>query len=116
MDMRYKLRILGGPILNALVLLGDNQSTITSCSIPSSILKNKHNAIAYHRVREAVAAGIVTLKYIKSEYNLADAMTKPLNGHQNYSLWKTCLLKPLQGKGRYQHLMHPHSHGHDILS
>ena len=104
MDMRYKLRMLGVPIENASVLLGDNQSAITSCSIPSSNLKKKHNAIAYHRIREAVAAGIVTLKYIISGSNLADSLTKALPGNLHYNLWKNYLLKPLQEKGEYQHI------------
>ena len=39
MNIRYKLRMLGVPVEGASVLLGDNQSVITSCSIPSSNLK-----------------------------------------------------------------------------
>ena len=96
MDLRYKLRMLGVPIKEASVMIGDNQSTITSCSIPSSNLKKRHNAITYHRVGEAVAAGIVELRYIKGKYNLADAMTKPLNGEVHYKLWKDYIIKPLQ--------------------
>ena len=103
MDIRYKLRMLGVPVLEASVLIGDNQSVITSCSIPSSNLKKKHNSITYHRIRKAVAAGIVTLRYIKSSLNLANALTKALSGHVHYALWKAYLLKPLQEKGEYQH-------------
>jgi hypothetical protein len=99
MDIRYRLRMLGVPITEASVLLGDNQSTITSCSIPSSNLKKRHNAIAYNRIREAVAAGVVKLKYIKSKCNLADALTKPLSGGMHYDLWRSYLFKPLQKKG-----------------
>ena len=102
MDIRYKLRMLGVPVEEASPLLGDNQSVITSCSIPSSNIKKKHNAIAYHRIREAVAAGIVKLEYVKSECNLADAMTKALPGHLHYKLWKPYLLKPLQETGECQ--------------
>ena len=103
MAIRYKLRMLGVPVTNATTLLGDNQSVITSCTLPSSNLKKKHNAIAYHRIREAVAAGIVKMRYLKSEHNLADALTKPLSGHIHYRLWKSYLLKPFQEKGEYQH-------------
>ena len=103
MDIRYKLRILGVPVLESSVLMGDNQSVITSCSIPSSNLKKKHNSIAYHRIREAIAAGIIKLKYVESKWNLADAMTKALAGHVHYALWKAYLLKPLQEKREYQH-------------
>ena len=56
-------------------------SVTSSCSIPSSNLKKKHNAIAYHRICEAVAAGIVKMKYVKSAHNLADALSKALPGH-----------------------------------
>ena len=53
---------------------------------------------------DAVAAGIITMKYIKSKYNIADALTKPLAGNVHYSLWKYYLFKPLQEKGEYQHM------------
>jgi hypothetical protein len=45
---------------------------------PSSVLKKKHNAIAYHRVREATASRIIKFAYIKSEENVSGAMTKPI--------------------------------------
>ena len=60
-DLRYKLKMLGVPVKSASPLLGDNQSIITSCTLPSSNLKKKHNAIAYHRIREAMAAGILSM-------------------------------------------------------
>ena len=107
MDLRYKLRMLGVPILGATTLNGDNQFVITSCSIPSYNFKKKHHAIAYHRIREAVAAGVVKICHIKNSLNLANAMTKALPGHHHYILWKNHLLKPLQEKGEYQHLPDP---------
>jgi hypothetical protein len=42
-------------------------------------LKKKHNAIAYHRVREAIAERIMRFAYIKSEENVSDVLTKPLS-------------------------------------
>ena len=86
-DIRYKLRMLGVPVLDASVLIGYNQTIITSRSIPSSNLKKKHDSIAYHRIRETVAVGIVKLRYIKSALNLADALTKALSGHVHYALY-----------------------------
>jgi hypothetical protein len=32
-------------------ILGDNMSVVLTTTVISSILKKKHNAIAYHRVR-----------------------------------------------------------------
>ena len=83
-SMRYKLRMLGIPIIGSCVLFGDNMSMITSTSIPSSSLKKKHNAIGYHRIREAVAAGITSLVHVASKMNIADLLTKPL-GPQLFS-------------------------------
>ena len=47
---------------------------------PESTLKKKHNAIAYHRVCKAVAAGIIHITKVPIETNLADMLTKPLPG------------------------------------
>ena len=54
----------------------DNMSVVVSSSIPKSTIKKRHNALAYHRVREAVAAGIVNIHHIRSEENPADILTK----------------------------------------
>jgi hypothetical protein len=43
---------LDGPAL----MLGDNMSVFLNTIVPSSVLKKKHNAIAYHRVKEAIEA------------------------------------------------------------
>ena len=37
----------------------DNQSVVTTVSIPSYVLNKKHNYICYHRVREAHKAGTI---------------------------------------------------------
>ena len=47
MEMRYKLRMLGVPILGSAARYGDNQSVVINTTVPSSVLKKKHNAIAY---------------------------------------------------------------------
>jgi hypothetical protein len=78
-EMRYKLRMLGVPIRQRSMMYGDNMSVVLNTTLPSSALKKKHNAIAYHRVREAVAAGIVEFEHIPTEENIADCLTKPLS-------------------------------------
>ena len=77
-EMRYKLRMLGVPVPGPALLYGDNQSVIFNTTIPKSVLKKKHNALAFHRAREACAAGIVTIAFIPSSRNVADALTKAL--------------------------------------
>ena len=77
-EMRYKLRMLGVPLEETSLLIGDNMSVILNTTLPSSMLKKKHNAIAYHRVREAIAAKIINFAHIDSKLNVADILTKPL--------------------------------------
>jgi len=57
----------------------DNKSVVTNVSMPTSTLKKKHNSIAYHRVREAVAAGILHIAKVHTSETLADLLTKPLS-------------------------------------
>ena len=71
---------MGIPIKGASQVLCDNKSVVLSTSLPSSTLKKKHNALAYHRVREAVAAGIVKVSHIPGAENVADILTKPTDG------------------------------------
>ena len=86
MAMRYRLRMLDVPIEGLSILFGDNQSVVTNCSLSTSTLKKKHNAIAYHRVRKAVVAAVINLVHLPSKENVADIMTKPLGPQQHYPL------------------------------
>jgi hypothetical protein len=76
--LRYKLRMLGVPIDGPANVFCDNKSVVTNSTVPTSTLKKKHNSIAYHRVREAVAAGILQIAKVHSSENLADLLTKSL--------------------------------------
>ena len=49
------------------VLFGDNESVITSSTLPDSRLTNRHNALSYHRVREAIAVKIMNFIYKKGQ-------------------------------------------------
>lgn len=55
----------------------DNQSAIAVASNIES-RRGKSIDIKYHSIREAVKIGEVQLKYIKSQDNIADILTKPL--------------------------------------
>ena len=68
-------------------------SVILNTTVPSSVLKKKHNAIGCHRVREAIAADIIHFAHVKSTDNLADVLTKPLTGEAFHKLVKPCLFK-----------------------
>jgi hypothetical protein len=76
MDLRYTLRMLGVPLDGPAWMFGDNKSVITSATIPHSSLNKRHNALAYHRVREAISAKVMYFIYVPSEKNAADIFTK----------------------------------------
>jgi hypothetical protein len=59
------------------IILGENMSVVLNTTVSLSVLKKKHNALTYHRVREAIAARIMRFAYIKSEENVNDVLTKP---------------------------------------
>ena len=72
MDIRQTLRYLGAPINLKYVLFGNNRSLIASATPPHSTLTKCHNILAFHRVREAIAAEIMAFYWIQSVYNLSD--------------------------------------------
>ncbi len=78
--LRFKLRMIVVPLEGPVNTFCDNSSVVTNASQPSSTLKKKHNSIAYHRVREAVAANVIRVARVHSNKNLADLLTKPLPG------------------------------------
>ena len=79
-EFRYKLRMMGIPIEGPSHVMCDNKSVVLTSTLPSSTLKKKHNAIAYHRVREAVAAKIMNVRHIDGKDNIADILTKATDG------------------------------------
>ena len=76
MDLRHTLRYLGVPIKSKSYMFGDNRSVVTSATLPHSILSKKYNILAFHRVREAIAAKIIDFHWIQSETNLSDMLSK----------------------------------------
>jgi hypothetical protein len=77
-SLRYKLRMFGVPIDNATNIFCDNEAVYKNATMPESTLKKKHHSIAYHRCREAVAAGTVRVAKEGTLTNLSDLFTKLL--------------------------------------
>jgi len=73
-----KLRMFGIPIEGPTNVFCDNEAVTKNATIPESTLKKKHNSIAYHRTREAVAAGTIRVTKEDGDTNLADVLTKLL--------------------------------------
>ena len=55
-----------------------NNLTI-SATLPHSTLTKRHNILAFHRVREAIAAKLMAFYWIQSAYNLSDLLSKHLD-------------------------------------
>ena len=70
--LRYKLRMFGIPVGGPDNVYCDNAAVTKNKTTPESTLKKKHHSIAYHRCREAVAAGNVRIAKQGTEKNLPD--------------------------------------------
>jgi hypothetical protein len=78
MGLRFLLRSLGVPVTEPTRMYGDNEASINNATHFTACLKRKHNAISYLRVRECVAAGVIDLTHINTDWNYADMLTKGL--------------------------------------
>jgi hypothetical protein len=74
-------------------MIGYNMSMVLNTSVPSIVLKKKHNAIAYHRVREVIATKVMRLANVKSDENVSDIHTKPLSNDKFHYLDKNWLFR-----------------------
>ena len=70
--LRIKLCMLGIPLDGPTNGFCDNKSVVKNSSIPESRLSKKHNAIAYHKVRESCACNSIRIgtypMYLQSFY------------------------------------------------
>ena len=117
-EMRYKLRMLGVPIEGSCMLYGDNNSMILNTTVPSSMIKKKHNSIAYHRVREGVAGGVVDIVHVDTHDNIANILTKPLGPQEYYRLMKKVKFPGSTNEGELQDVLtdgSPSSSGEVII-
>ena len=68
---------------------------VTSATLPHSTLTKCHSILAFHRVREAIAAKIMAFYWIQSAYNLTDILSK----HWNHPTVYPMILKLLITRG-----------------
>jgi len=89
-DLRLTLCYLGVPINGRTVVFGDNEYVVNSAAIPHSKMHKRWVALSYHRVRRAVAAGIINIHHVPSKESSTDALSK----HWDLpSIWE--MTKPL---------------------
>ena len=82
--LRYQLRCFGVLVENACDAMCDNRSVVTNSSVPTSVLKKRHNAICYHRVRETQAVGVIRVGWIEGKENVATKTTLSNESKRNY--------------------------------
>ncbi len=74
--LRFKLRSFGVPIEGPADVFCDNEVVTNAASKPETTLAKKHNAVAFHKVREATAMNMVRVAWEITLANLADLLTK----------------------------------------
>jgi hypothetical protein len=75
-EIRTLLRYLGVPIRDQSHMFGDNKSVVNSATIPDAKLHKRHTLLSFHRVREAIAAGMILFTHIDGRINPADVLSK----------------------------------------
>ena len=89
-DLRNTFRYLGVPIEECNYMFGDNKSVVDSSITPYATLNKRHTILSFHRVRQAIAAGVIKFYHVPGQENPADVLSK----HWGYSqVWE--LLRPL---------------------
>jgi hypothetical protein len=75
-DLRSTLHYLGVPIKGQSFMFGDNQAVVDNSAITHLCLSKQHNALSCHRVREAIAAKVVSHYWVDGTNNPADIVSK----------------------------------------
>ena len=73
--------------LGSVPLLCDNESTVKIANNPIQHSRTKHIEIRHHFLRDNVANGNILLRNVRSEDQLEDIFTKPLNEVTFNRLW-----------------------------
>ena len=75
-DLRNTLRYLGVPIRSKSYMFGDNKSVVDSSMQVNAKLHKRHTMLSFHRVREAIALGMIGFYFIPGDTNPADILSK----------------------------------------
>ena len=76
MDIRQSFRYLGVPVETPTAAFGDNDAVVNAATTPHARLNKRHNALSFHRVREAVAAKTLRMHHIRGHANPSDLLSK----------------------------------------
>jgi hypothetical protein len=91
---RAALRYMGTRVVGTTYLFGDNHSVVDSATIPYSKLNRRHMFLSFHKVRETIAARIMSFLWIASHENPADVLSKHWSYAQVADLVHALLFMP----------------------
>lgn len=83
--------MMGIPLEGYAHVRADNMSVVNNTSVPESQLKKKSNSMAYHFVRQQVAADVGRIAYEPTNSNLADMLTKTHSGAKRHEMARKVL-------------------------
>jgi hypothetical protein len=75
-DLRNTHCYLGVPKLSTSYMFGENKSVVDRSMQVYAKLHKRHNMLSFHRVREAIASGMIGFYYIPGDINPADILSK----------------------------------------
>ena len=87
-DLRNTLRYLGVNVNDKSYMFGDNDAVVNSSTNVYAKLHKRHNALSFHRVREAIASKYIDFNFLPGHENPADILSK----HWSYNSVKDVLL------------------------
>ncbi|CAH9079679.1 unnamed protein product [Cuscuta europaea] len=100
LHIRSILFELGVPIFQPIWLLCDNISASYLFTNPIQHARSKHISIDYYFVRERVSHGDLVVRYVPTQFQLADIFTKSLFPHRFIFLRDNlCIISPAQLEG-----------------
>ena len=67
-----------GVLCNPVILYSGSQSALSLAQNPINHSRSKHIDIKYHFIREKSINGVVDFRYVSTDKNVADSMTKPM--------------------------------------
>jgi hypothetical protein len=73
--------------MNHILLLCDNESTIKIAYNPCEYCRTKHIDIWYHFLRGHAIKGGIVISHVRTNDQLADIFTKPLDEKRFCELW-----------------------------
>lgn len=76
--LRNVLSQVTGEAVSLVIIYVDNKSAINLAKNPVFHGRNKHIDVRFHFIRECIERGEIEIKYIASDFQRADIMTKAL--------------------------------------